>query len=224
MGSFKKQPITVNGKYYESKMEACRKHGIKYQKVQWRLKQGWTVDEAFGIVDRKKYDFELNGKYYPSLRSLYYDNEEYLQKINNGKIYYKKVTNRMSKGYTYKQALGVEPIDRPRKNSKPITVENIKYNTLAAAVRAYKLDYNLVCSRLSLGWSVEEAFNIVKKHERIDTSNIILEGKKYKFLAEACRVYNKKYSKVLWRIKHGGYTLEEAFELVDRKVKRNGKK
>ena len=216
--NFKKpKPITVNGKYYESMNKACKEYNIDFHKVKWRLDHKWSIEEAFGIVSRDK--FELNGKKYKSLLSLYNDNKEYLKKINKGNIYYKKIINRTRSGWTYKEAIGVEPRKKKRKDSKSITVEGVTYNSYSEAARAYNLNYSLVHSRLNLGWSIERTFNLEQVQDRIDIGDIILEGVKYKSIAAAARAYNMIYSKVLWRLKHGGQTLEEAFELVPTKRK-----
>lgn len=46
------QPIRVGGRAYPSIKQAAEAHGLKYQTVHRRLRQlGWTVDQAFGLVD-----------------------------------------------------------------------------------------------------------------------------------------------------------------------------
>ena len=49
-----KDEITVNGKTFKSFSEACRYYNLDYDNVLTRLKFGWTPEEAFELVDKKK--------------------------------------------------------------------------------------------------------------------------------------------------------------------------
>lgn len=46
--------ISIEGKTFKSITEACRHYKVNYEKVRNRIKCGWTLEEAFGIVERKK--------------------------------------------------------------------------------------------------------------------------------------------------------------------------
>ncbi len=45
---------------------------------------------------------------------------------------------------------------------RTVEVEGQSFPTLAAATRAYGLDYDLVRAQLWRGWSIEEAFELVE--------------------------------------------------------------
>ena len=62
----KPKTICVEGVVYKSITKAANHYGISSSRISWRLNHGWSIEEAFGLVGRKKY--ELNGKKYNSIR------------------------------------------------------------------------------------------------------------------------------------------------------------
>ena len=205
-----KKTIVVEGKEFKNIEEASRKYNLSSKNVRWRLQHNWSIEEAFGLKEREEYEF--NNKKYKSVRSLYLDNEDYLKSIDDT-ITYKKIINRRLRGWSLEEAIGIKPHYR---HYNGIEVENVIYPSLTQAVKKYNLNYNNVQNRLKRGWSIEKAFEIEKPDRNILKINVILQGVKYRSIAAACRFYNIKYSKVLWRLKYGGWSLEEAFELKEK--------
>ena len=50
----RKKKIILEGKTFKSIAEACRYYNLDYDNVLTRLKFGWTTEEAFELVDKKK--------------------------------------------------------------------------------------------------------------------------------------------------------------------------
>lgn len=154
------KPITVRGKRYESLSQACAYYHLNSQNVRQRLKKGWSVEEAFELVKRKR---NVNGK--------------------------------------------------------EITVNSRTFETTKEACKYFNLNYNAVMNRLHKGWTLEEAFELVKR-DGVKGTEITVEGKTFISIAEAARYYNLNVYMVSQRLNILGWSIEEAFELVPRKRKR----
>lgn len=50
--------ITVDGVVYPNLFSACRERDMKYQTVRSRLVGGWTPDEAFEVVVRRRVPYD----------------------------------------------------------------------------------------------------------------------------------------------------------------------
>lgn len=62
----------VNGITYKSQAHACKELGVTQSAVMARLKRGWSIEEAFGIVDRpwaQNRRVSINGESFESIRS-----------------------------------------------------------------------------------------------------------------------------------------------------------
>ena len=66
-----KDEITVNGKTFKSFSEACRYYNLNYSMVWNRLNKGWTIEEAFGLIEKEfhhhRKEITLNGKTFNSI-------------------------------------------------------------------------------------------------------------------------------------------------------------
>lgn len=100
--------ITVGGKTYPSRSQACEALGVDKRVVHWRLKSGYSVDEAFGLKDfdykTKPKTVMVQGREFASLRDA-------CRHYGVSKDVLSARINRY--GWTLGQALGVEP--RPYK-------------------------------------------------------------------------------------------------------------
>ena len=105
--------------------------------------------------------------------------------------------------------------------SKPITVKGKTFKSINEACRYHNVSSSNVNRRLNDGWSIEEAFGFVKR-KNSKYKDIILEGVYYESIKEACRWYLLDYDNVKNRLNRLGWTLEEAFELVERDKENKG--
>ena len=99
---------------------------------------------------------------------------------------------------------------------KPVTLEGKTFKSIKEAAEYYNLNSNKVRNRLNSGWSIEEAFELVDIDSKKKVKEITLEGKTFPTIKDAAKYYNLNYRKIISRL-HKSWTLEEAFELVDKK-------
>lgn len=207
--------ITVDSKTYRSIKEAVEAYGCSYEAVCRNLRKGDTIEQAFGLVEKKKKVRVTPGKrvlveekIYPSIKAAAND-------------YGKSPTlvrQRIKNNWTIEESLGITP----RSNYKakiPIEVEGKIFESVRAASQEYGLNYNAVHFRLHNGYSVEEAFEICDRTRK--GTEIVVEGKFYPSRISVCKAYKKDYKLVQSRTQNG-WTIEEALELIPRKFYENG--
>ena len=93
----------MEGKTFKCRKEACKYYNLDYEKVNDRLSNGWTKEEAFELVPRKnKYEITLEGKTFKCRKEAckYY------------KLNYNKVNDRLSNGWTKEEAFELVPRKR----------------------------------------------------------------------------------------------------------------
>ena len=95
--------------------------------------------------------------------------------------------------------------------SKQITLEGKTFKSIEEACRYYNLNYKKVSTRLNRKWTLEEAFEIVERKSN-HKKPIVVKGKKFKSVREACRYYNIQYPIVYSRLKNN-WDLELAITL-----------
>ena len=200
--------ITVGNNEFVSISEAARYYNLDNGKIYYRLKNGWTIDEAFELVKKEKATIKpiiVEGVSYKSITEA----------CKHYNLDPKRIIYRLNNGWSVEEAFGfvekekiVEPIT--------ITVEGRTYNSIAEACKHYNLRSGKVYGRINRGWSIEEAFELVKRDNNRNNKEIIVNGIVFKSLAEACKHYNLNYSTIKNRL-HVGWSIEEGFELVQRK-------
>ena len=204
---YKGKEITLEGKTFKSMIEACRYYNMPYNTIINRMRDDWTLEEAFELVEResklyKGEEITLEGKTFKSI----------IEACKYYNLQIERVRSRLNKlGWTPEEAF--ELVDRDD-NNIPITVLDIEFESISAACRYYNITSTLVYNRLDSGWSVEEAFTTPVLTEK-DGREIEIDGNTFISIAEACRYYDKsnEYNKIINRLRLG-WTPEEAFELV----------
>jgi hypothetical protein len=165
-----------NGKSYNSFTELCFDHNLSDGCVRARLKRGWSINEALGIIYRKNEsggrdkEIEVDGVKYKSIKiackSL---------KIKDYDNVYQRLKN---ENYTVKQAFGIDP--PPKKKSSiaiKITIGKKTFESKRAAAIFHKIDERIISNRIKRGWTIEEAYEL--KNRLPDKNKIFLKsGKK----------------------------------------------
>ena len=195
--------IIINRKEFKSRKEACEYYNLNYKKVSNRLKQGWSIEEAFELVERnnKCKPVIINGELFISLA-------EACRCYN---IDYGLVRTRINLGWSLQKIfnnLGKSS------NAIPVTVKGKHFNSINEACEYYDAYYNIVSSRLKKGWFLEEAIFTPILIE-LKGNNIVIDGKEFISIAQACRYYDISCNKVYNRLADG-WSIEEAFGLVER--------
>ena len=92
-----------------------------------------------------------------------------------------------------------------------IEINGVKFVSISSAADFYGIRPDNFAQRLRNGWSPEEAAS----SEGGRTQSFSVNGVSYKSFREACRAYNLKWQTIYARINAHGWTVDQAFELVD---------
>lgn len=198
--------VVYKGRTYYSLYFLCRKLGISFASVSYRIQKGETIEEAVDYFYHNKSTVEYNGVVYKNKLDL-------AKKL---KINITTLSRRLMSGIPLEEA--VSSLLNSNKNSG-IVVNGIKYKSVAEACRVLGKQCNTVRMRLHNGWSIDEAFDIKARKIQTKPKQIKVEGVVYKSLSEACKKYNLCRSTVSLRLKEG-WSIDEAFGIVKRKRSR----
>ncbi len=164
----KQVTITIDGttQSFQSASAAAAAVGIDEFLVYDRLAKGWTIDEAFGLVQRKtpprtgkRCVVKIKGK----LREF----RTISDAARECGLTLHRVSGRIHNlGWTIEQALGIEPPPPkgPPNHSSEIAFtfcrQRYRYDSIADACREHGLQQGTVACRLRSGWSPEQALGL----------------------------------------------------------------
>ena len=171
-----KSQIKLNDLVFETRRDACRHFKLNEKMVDSRLRNGWSLEEAFGLKDRqakpKKFraisatdrtqSITFKGKLYPSkskLASAY--------GIKPATLLY-----RLRNGWTIGQAVGHEnmPQNNPRVNFYKINNEEFSTQEL---LKNYDVDISTFRARRKRGWNLEQCLGIEPAPSRATVTYIV---------------------------------------------------
>jgi hypothetical protein len=117
----------------------------------------------------------------------------------------------------------------PTVKGNKITVKGKRFKSITEACHhfGYKTETQRreISNRIYKGWTPDEAFNIKKRkgYKRREMKEFLLKGKSFKGYVKAKKFFKTKASinLIASRIRLSGWTLEEAFEIKERKNPRN---
>ncbi|MHA2798774.1 GIY-YIG nuclease family protein [Vibrio harveyi] len=193
--------VTVQGNTFKSMSHAAIHYGFKPERIMERIRRGWTIDEAFELVERSR---PINNRYSLTVGGKVYENQNALAAAFN--LSPNTLKARVSKqGWTYEQAVGLE--ERPRE---------IKYTVCGLgfeSMREVSEHFGVLRETLHMRWNKGLRDDDLVRSENSAEKPITVEGTKFKSIAEACRVYDKVYATIKGRLDNG-WTPEQAF-LID---------
>jgi hypothetical protein len=129
------------------------------------LDYGWSVEEALGIVKRKKpppsrripLEFSHNGKTY-SYESI--DQAATANGLCNGLV----CARIRQYGWTIPEALGLEPRKRISRGGSPVAFEygqkRYQYSSISEAAQAHEIPQATVSRRLAKGWTIQQSLGL----------------------------------------------------------------
>jgi hypothetical protein len=208
------RPVIVEGIEYVTIAAASDIYGVPEYLARSRLDSlGWTTEQAFEIAPRPTEwgpkRLTLNGNSYPSIKDA----------CRSLGIAYSKVNLRLSRyGWSFEQAFDLlpSPADRPSGAPRKIQVGHMVFASLAKAGKHFGLSEGAVSSRLSSGWSVEQAVGLEPPPEiHPPRISVVVEGQKFESIRTASAKYNIDYKLVHGRLQ-SGWTIEQAFALESR--------
>ncbi len=212
--------VTINGKVYRTFSDAAREYNLPEYTLTYRVRNGWTPEQAVGLDPPPPPGGEKNGT------EITVDGVTYSSRAKAVKVYGLNpitVHCRLKLGWTIEQALGLAspPTPSGEKTGKAITVMGVTYSSIIKAANAFNLKPALVRERMNkFGWTIEQAFNIApppRKPNNFAKKTVIL-GVTYESMKSACAAYKISLSAVERRVKNG-WTLEEAITTPSRKLK-----
>lgn len=184
--------IVLEGVEYSSISEACNAYGISFYLAYSRLKNGWSLEEAFGLKDRES---SKKGTLIKDQLDGYSSLAEFCRVIGAD---YNTVRAKIQLGFSLEEAITNKNIP----NS--IEYKGQVFSSITDACNALGLGYYKVCMRLANGWSLEEALNPMGR------KSVTVKGVEYPSLKNACLKYNLSYDKVRYKVKSTGMSAEEA--------------
>lgn len=206
-----KKPIIVGDKTFKSKAEAARYFGIPLYSVHNRLKRGRSIEEVFqkGELKRKSRLFrsiEVAGLKFEQLKEAceYFD------------LDYAKASYRLRKNWTIEQVFGIDPPPQNTAKNAPKTYsfKGKIYGSAKELASEFGVSANNFTRRLSEGWSLEEALELVEKKYSGKPQEVIVNGRKFATRNDAARFYQLNIGTVATRMKKQGWTIEQALELA----------
>ena len=206
-----KKPIIVGDEKFKSIAEAARYFGIPLYSVHNRLKRGRSIEEVFqkGELKRKSSSFisiNVSGLKFEQLK----DACEYFD------LDYQKARYRLRRKWSLEQVFGIDlPPPNTAKNApKTYSFRGKKYGNAKTLANEFGISADKFTRRLSQGWSLEEALELVEKNYLNKPQEVIVDGRKFATRNDAARFYQLNIGTVAARINKQGWTIEQALELA----------
>lgn len=166
------RPLTIimgdgTPRHFESLLQASSVLGVPYLIAYKRLDRKWTPEQAFGIEPPPKRESPAAKQVIVTVNgtTLRWPSQDQAAKANG--LTGSAVKDRLRRGWTLPQALGLEDSGRPpHKIAVTVTDNGITttFESITEAAKAYRLSVDLVNARLNtLHWSIEEALGIVPR-------------------------------------------------------------
>lgn len=156
------QKIRVGSSTFKSVRAAAVHFHQNYGNVVRRLNSGWSIKEALGLASRstkrpwKGKTLKTSEKTFLSIR----DAAEYFG------IKEATLVMRLKRGWTPDQAVGLIPHKRRPRVTRPILVAGVEYPNSWALAQRYGKRGELVAKRMRLGWTPEQAVELVEPPPR----------------------------------------------------------
>jgi len=153
---FKK--VTIDGKHYPSMGDAAAAFGLKLNTVSHRLRDGWSLEEAFGAKQRPPSKF--NGEQIVVAGRVFKSRAEACRAFN---VSPKIVHFRLKIGWTIDQAFGFQEVAYKGK-PKQISIGGRQFKSLSEACRFFGVDKYVLNARVNrYGWTIEQALGVVPR-------------------------------------------------------------
>lgn len=147
----------VQGMTFDSIKDAAQHFGLMPNVVQSRLDLGWPIEQALGLQPRPKRKptrtraITIGGVQYNSI----------VVAANAHGVPRALLSDRLQKGWTPEEAVGLVPRrERSAPNARRITIDGVQYKSVRAACDARGFNYGKVHSRIKLGWTLQQAFDL----------------------------------------------------------------
>lgn len=203
-GNVKGSEVKYKGVVYGSYTQLAGRYGLDSETFRLRLKQGMDLKSAVETKNNLLYrKCVVAGREFKSLKAAA---EHYVQN-------YKLLHQRMTAGWTLRQALGLDKRKKSKTAPKSVSVGGVEFSTLTKAAKHFGLTHGAVRVRQRLGWTVDEAYGLKKREPKTvyyNAKSIIVEGIKYPSLTAAARAYKQPLARVQGRLSLG-WSIDDVF-------------
>lgn len=132
---------SLRGKSYESAGAIAEAFGVSLKKFNWRIENGWALEEALELIQRKK----PQAKIAVSGDKIFYSQREMALHFN---ISEGTLNKRIRSGWSIEQALGFENPPNSKQMIKPVSVNGKTFRSQAAFARYLKVHYSTMTQLL----------------------------------------------------------------------------
>ena len=144
-------PVTINGVKYKSIMQACKAWGKNSGCIYRRLKENFTIDDAFNLPDENKvFSRDHLGNTYPTFKAMC---DAWKKPITT-------VRYRLEKGLSIEKALTAPvPVIYKKYNRGTLSKDHLgkMYHSTREMCKAWGVNNWTFLGRLNKGWSIEKA-------------------------------------------------------------------
>jgi len=212
----KGKKIRVNNVTYPSKAKACISLKINPLLVNSRLRQGFSVNDAFSKKRLSKRNPQegkkvtIKGITYPSISNS-------IDKLGI-KVNKNTVLNRIYRGTPLLEALELRKFKK--RSSDTIKFKGKVYNSKSDLAKSYGVNPTTFISKINQGqakYSISEALGLKKPKFRRQPQTYKVAGVIFKDFKSMCNYFNIRPSTVAYRLDKLKWKLEQALELKKRK-------
>lgn len=154
----KSKSVTFKGKDYTSFTELAAQYGANYSNFTRRYRSGWTLEQALGLAPAPKRKAH-NAAQLSSSSESFSSIREASTKLG---IEEGTISARLRGGWSVEEALEMAvPPERKPRPGVAVLCEEVEFPSVAAFARRYKKNETRTRKRLELGWSPEQAVDLV---------------------------------------------------------------
>ena len=164
-----------------------------------RLRLGWTLEQGVGLAEPPKLvrnieEVTVGGQVFPNMSEA----------ARHFGVSWSVARYRLQVGASPEQAFGLEPFESQvsRRLGKQIVVAGERFGSISEACRRFKKAPGLITRRLQRGETPEQAFDLEPPPQ--ESAAVVIEGQRFRFLAEAARHYKVPYAKLRYLIEKKG--------------------
>jgi hypothetical protein len=202
--------VVVGKETFPSLLAACKRHSVDKRIVDLRInRMGWSLDEAFGLVERSTNAFVVDGVEYKSI----------LAACRHYQLNSKLVDSRLRLNWTVEQAFNlVAPplIQRSRPGpgkKRNIDYDGTKYGSIGELAKAFGIKSGTLSYRLRMKWTLPEALgNTVPPERNSRVMGFDIDGTRYLGEPKLCAAFGVDISSFRFRQK-AGWTIRQSLNL-----------
>ena len=202
-GNVKGIHVEYRGVVYGSYTQLAGCYGLDGETLRIRLKRGVDLKTAVETGNLHHQECVVDGRTFGSRAAA----------AKHYGVTTQKICSRMVRGWTFRQALGVDKRKPCKSAPKTIRINGHVFPSFVEAAKHFGLDPETTRARVNKGWTLAEAFNLSARKKKTVFHNsqpITVAGVEYPSLSAAARANDQPLSRIQVRLKYG-WSIENAF-------------